>query len=123
MGDVVAQPTSPAATGHQQGPADLGVLFVHGIGDQPQYSTLARFGGALQRWLNRWLDGGRPVQPKQNRIASSPLVEVVSVQHHPGDRNDPAHARMTVTHNGTEQRWLLAEAWWAQEVTPPKFSA
>jgi hypothetical protein len=28
---------------------DLGVLFVHGIGDQQQNSTLARFGGSLQR--------------------------------------------------------------------------
>ena len=30
---------------------DLGVLFVHGIGDQQQNSTLVRFGGSLQRWL------------------------------------------------------------------------
>jgi hypothetical protein len=117
----MAQPTSQAATGPPQD-ADLGVLFVHGIGDQQQYSTLAQFGGALQRWLNRWLEGGRPPQPKRDRTAASPLVDVVSVQHHPSDRNAPAHARMIVTQDGTEQTWLLAEAWWAPEVTPPKFS-
>jgi hypothetical protein len=30
---------------------DLGVLFVHGMAKQWQNSTLARFGGSLQRWL------------------------------------------------------------------------
>ena len=36
---------------------DLGVLFVHGIGEQQQGSTLVAFGEPIYRWLDRWFDG------------------------------------------------------------------
>jgi hypothetical protein len=36
---------------------DLGVLFVHGIGEQQQGSTLVGFGEPIYRWLDRWFDG------------------------------------------------------------------
>jgi hypothetical protein len=92
------------------------VLFVHGIGEQQQYSTLARFGGALQRWLRQWDerpdgDGGA------SRVAPPPVVEVAEVDAHP-DGGAPANARVVVA---DDREWLLAEAWWAPEVTPPKF--
>jgi len=52
---------------------DLGVLFVHGIGDQQQNSTLSRFGGSLQRWLRRWygVDTTEPA-PAPSRSPPSP---------------------------------------------------
>jgi hypothetical protein len=90
---------------------DLGVLFVHGIGDQQQNSTLARFGGSLQRWLGRWLepDGA----PGADRIAPEPTVEVTAVQRRSGDGDTPAHASLLVGRPGepavARQRWLLAE--------------
>ena len=96
----------------------LGVLFVHGIGEQRQYSTLARFGGALQRWLRQWEDGCRPAQPKSDRVAPPTLVDVLKVDSHPEDRKAPANAEIAV---GPGKKWLLAEAWWAPEVSPPKF--
>ncbi|HWD42167.1 MAG TPA: hypothetical protein VHM23_00340 [Actinomycetota bacterium] len=104
---------------------DLGVLFVHGIGDQQQNSTLARFGGSLQRWLSRWLDpDGAPVA---DRIAPEPTVEVTAVQRRTGDGDTPAHASLLVGRPGepaaARQRWLLAEGWWAAEVSPPTFKA
>src|SRR5215218_8967737 len=89
---------------------DLGVLFVHGIGDQQQNSTLARFGGSLQRWLGRWLvpDGA----PGADRIAPEPTVEVTAVQRRTADGDTPAHATLLVGRPGqpaaARQRWLLA---------------
>jgi hypothetical protein len=112
---------------------DLGVLFVHGIGDQQQNSTLARFGGSLQRWLGRWygLDG-RPPAKDAEQVAPESMVEVTGVQHHTADGDIPAHASMLVRRPGdpgagepaeVRQRWLLAEGWWAAEVSPPSFKA
>jgi hypothetical protein len=94
------------------------VLFVHGIGEQQQYSTLARSGGALQRWLRQWEDGRPAKQPASDRVAPPPVVDVLAVESHPEKREVPAHAEMAV---GSGKPWLLAEAWWAPEVTPPKF--
>jgi hypothetical protein len=102
---------------------DLGVLFVHGIGDQQQFSTLAQFGGALQSWLGRWTVGGRPTADEQ--IAPPPRVEVVAVDQDPDPDQRPAHAEVALKpRDGAgqpERRWLLAEAWWAPEVRPPRF--
>ena len=110
---------------------DLGVLFVHGIGDQQQNSTLARFGGSLQRWLRRWLDpdGAPPDRgvPGVDRIAPEPLVQVTEVRRRTADGDTPAHASLLVRRPGeppeSRQRWLLAEGWWAAEVSPPTFKA
>jgi hypothetical protein len=139
---TLTAPSAPTTTGHH----DLGVLFVHGIGDQQQCATLARFGGALQRWLSRWLDvATRPAASRHTtptataavtqeatrgaEDGSKPLapghqIEVVAVDHHPAGPGTPAHAevrlRAGVVGSG-EQSWLLAEAWWAPEVTPPRF--
>jgi hypothetical protein len=106
---------------------DLGVLFVHGIGEQRQNSTLARFGGSLQRWLRRWLDpAARPEeQATDDPIAAQPVVEVDAVERHTGNGDTPAHARLLVGRPGepasARQRWLLAEGWWAAEIAPPTF--
>jgi hypothetical protein len=109
---------------------DLGVLFVHGIGEQRQNSTLARFGGSLERWLGRSLDpvSRPPEEPAtEDRIAAPPAVEVEAVERHTGNGDDPAYARLLVGRPGepvpARQRWLLAEGWWAAEVSPPTFKA
>lgn len=34
---------------------ELGVLFVHGIGEQPQADTLLRFATPMIKWLRDWL--------------------------------------------------------------------
>ena len=111
--------SAPQASG-KAAEFDLGVLFVHGIGEQQQYSTLARFGGAVQRWLRQW-EEGRRAEAQYGRVAPPPVVDVV--QRGPASRwrrcrKQPAHAEVAV---GSDKKWLLAEAWWAPEVTPPRF--
>jgi hypothetical protein len=93
---------------------DLGVLFVHGIGEQQQYSTLARFGGALQRWMRQWDEKD---DRSDGQVAPPQVAEVVAVEPRPAG-GIPANAKVAVT---GDRQWLLAEAWWAPEVTPPKF--
>jgi hypothetical protein len=112
----VAQPAGSARG--QPNDFSLGVLFVHGIGEQRQYSTLSRFGGALQRWLRQWEEGRQPAKPRTDRVAPPTLVDVLAVESRPDDRKAPAYAEITA---GPAKKWLLAEAWWAPEVTPPKF--
>jgi hypothetical protein len=34
---------------------DLGILFVHGVGEQARGDTLVRFGEPIMRWVQRWI--------------------------------------------------------------------
>ncbi|MDP9176775.1 MAG: hypothetical protein M3O61_03760 [Gemmatimonadota bacterium] len=80
---------------------DLGVLFVHGIGDQPRASTLVDFGTPLSEWLSE-----RAKQVDGSMVVSSACLT-------PGD-NEPASAELSFEGNGSRRRWLVAEAWWAE---------
>jgi hypothetical protein len=97
---------------------DLGVLLVHGIGEQRQGQTLSQFGEPIIDWIRDWLfrlvppGTGVAARPVNGRLAP-PLL---------GDRQ-PAHAEVLI---GTDlrdgaaaQRWLFAEAWWAPQVLVP----
>jgi hypothetical protein len=100
---------------------ELGVLFVHGIGQQRQGETLVKFADPLSRWLARWLTGGihteAAVGPSDG--AHVRLSEAVLAG------NDPAHLCMEIDGQTDVpsvhgQRWLLAESWWAETFQPPK---
>src|SRR5215472_14336524 len=100
--------------------ARLGILFVHGIGGQPEGETLWRFGEPLVRWLSTWLKRGQ--DPNK---AGDPVKITWSIIN-PAQRflRDPAHALVDVESrepgNGP-QRWLLAESWWGAELQRPAF--
>ncbi|HEX9824359.1 MAG TPA: hypothetical protein VGB51_08210 [Actinomycetota bacterium] len=103
-------------------PADLGVLFVHGIGSQKAGQTLLQFGEPLFRWLFRWLgDGTDPGGDDSNRS-----VRLTGTELEPG--GGPASCTVTIeappgpTGEPDTQRWLLAESWWAEAFTPPPFT-
>jgi len=72
--------------------AKLGILFVHGIGEQPQGQTLWLFGGPMVRWLNSWLKRDRAAGP-----ADEPVKITESIVN-PAQRqvSDPAHARVQI---------------------------
>jgi hypothetical protein len=105
---------------------DLGVLFVHGIGEQREGRTLVTFAGAIHAWLAQW-------DPKEKHDRRrSPLEDVVLTPSLLPTRSDkdsggPAHGslrtRLGVADGGApDRRWLLAEAWWAEVFTPPRFT-
>ena len=84
----------------------LGVLFVHGIGDQARGSTLVDFGTPLVDWLDDRTDGG----------AGLGKAEIVP------EGGDPASVELVVGPAETRQRWLMAESWWAGSFAAPPFA-
>src|SRR5438552_13725124 len=80
---------------------DLGVLFVHGIGDQPRASTLVDFGTPLIEWL----------ADCAQQLGGSVAVSRACLT--PGD-DEAASAELRIDNAGAARRWLLTEAWWAE---------
>ena len=115
----------------------LGVLFVHGIGEQREGDTLIAFGEPLVAWMREWIGGhGRlAFSEPLSKTARAALavhgslpdgVEVTYASLFPSRRQsiDPAHGvvRIRITHDGERQqchRWLFAESWWGEQVQPP----
>jgi hypothetical protein len=100
----------------------VGVLLVHGMGEQPEGDTLLAFGEPIVRWLRRWF-ASSPAHPDQLAI------EEVRTSLHPARelRAEPAHAELKVRAldncgQPVEQRWLMAESWWGGDVQRPPFS-
>jgi hypothetical protein len=109
----------------RQGDYDLGVLFVHGIGQQRAGRTLVSFGTALYHWLYRW-NCDKETLERAPELSDAILCSADC----PGDVDEPAQAKLTprlspatASEDGepVEARWLLAESWWAEAFAPPRF--
>lgn len=106
---------------------DLGVLFVHGIGEQLQGQTLVRFADPLSRWFTRWFSRDRRIEADVGKHPAPGEVSVNGSELIPGERA-PATTVMLVHPDDEEgmggcSKWLLAESWWAESFRPPKTSA
>ena len=89
---------------------ELGVLFVHGVGNQRQGDTLVRWGEAIDQWVADWCAGsGMPV-----------TVVFRDVHLHPSGP-EPAHGELRIVGEPGASAWVLAEAWWADEVRTPRY--
>jgi hypothetical protein len=102
----------------------LGVLFVHGIGEQRQGETLVQFADPLSSWIVRWLSRGELVDAAIGHRDDEGPVAVSGTRLEPTD-DGPARTVMVVSappdeHLGGRTEWLLAESWWAQTFRPPK---
>jgi hypothetical protein len=84
---------------------DIGVLFVHGIGDQRRGATLREFGLPLIESVGDWLGHAR----------------VTSVQAAEADQDVPDHAEVTIQSDGRTLRVLTAESWWAATFCVPGY--
>jgi hypothetical protein len=103
---------------------DLGVLFVHGIGEQRQGETLVQFADPFSSWAVRWLSHGALGEPGVGHTDDDGHVVVSGTRLEPTD-DAPARTVMVVNAGPEEQlgghtEWLLAESWWAQVFHPPK---
>jgi len=80
--------------------AGVGVLVVHGIGEQRREATLTELDDALACGLRRWLGADR-----------------VGVSRHAAADPDPAYAHVRIdAGRGESAGALVAEGWWAAEV-------
>lgn len=106
----------------EQGKADqvkysVGVLFVHGIGEQQRGDTLTEMGDALVRWLTRWCE------PQGS-------VRILGTSLRVPDEGAPSTAhfdlRLMLPAPGSKEwvphTWRLEESWWADTFRPSTFS-
>lgn len=87
---------------------DLGVLFVHGIGDQKHGATLFDFGHPLVDWLSK---------RAEQLGASVTVTETLGTQagSQVGREDDtPARTVLRIDTKHDSRRWMLAESWWAE---------
>jgi hypothetical protein len=104
---------------------DLGVLFVHGVGQQARGQTLTAWADPVIRWLQMWLrrEPAPGAEPELDPVEVGP-AELGPV---PEDPAAPAQVELRVVAAGraggppAARRWLLAEAWWAEAFTLPRF--
>jgi hypothetical protein len=113
---------SPEDGGQATAPTSIGVIFVHGIGNQPARETLLNWANAiievLAAWRREYDEGAAPPQP----IGEDPVQQAgVDTDAGVDDRvwvrigipgTDAAHPAAT---------WLLTEAYWAGQVRAPAF--
>jgi pimeloyl-ACP methyl ester carboxylesterase len=92
------------------GATRVGVVFVHGIGQQSESYTVREFGGPLLHWLQEW----HKRRDRDFCVTSSDLT-YGEVAERP--------ARFTLDLEKVEghpaQTWILAEAWWAARLSAP----
>jgi hypothetical protein len=99
-------------------PRRIGLLFVHGIGNQAGGDTLLQCGEPLLRWVRRWLSQ----LPQEHGDISVIESHLISSE---GDVM-PGHAIAELSLSSSEggrhiERWVLAESTWAKKVHQPSF--
>ncbi|TFB93198.1 hypothetical protein [Cryobacterium sp. HLT2-28] len=93
-------------------PADVGVLFVHGIGSQRKGEGLNEAGNALLRWFRAL------TQVKGFEKSSAEIGTVTTWLDQPAN----AELRLSLPH-GEIRHWVLAESHWANVFLPPTIAS
>lgn len=113
-----ALPSAPAVEAGKEKPYRVGVLFVHGMGEQERGDTITQMGDALTEWLRQWI-AHVPGADFKIRGAQLRAGEAVASDTPDDALGGQAHVAVTLfspTPDGTyEQEWLLAESWWAAD--------
>lgn len=110
----------------------VGVLFVHGVGSQPQSETVREFGQPLIDWVEEWhrnrhVHGFKLLWSRLSYGAADssgpasyalriPEYERELFPHEP----KPSNGQDEITY--PPQTWILAEAWWASSLATPSLS-
>jgi hypothetical protein len=100
-------------------PYDLGILLVHGIGEQQRGDTLTEAGDQLMEWLRR----------RAEAMGSAGGVDLnlmtVIARQASGDDIAGAHALIRITpptEGGPPANWVVGESFWADVFRPATFS-
>lgn len=100
-------------------PYTLGILLVHGIGEQQRGDTLTEAGDRLVAWLRRCVEA-----TASTKAGKVDVLDVVSRQSS-GDAIPTAHAVVRVTPpsgGGPPAHWVVAEARWADAFRAATFT-
>ena len=121
-----AEPEMLSESDSRATPAErpLGVLFVHGIGDQKRGDTLPWAGDPLCNWLSRWASQDQDTpqsQAAKPRLSNTRLTRPV-----PSEQDAPPYTAVyfpsSFPGRTAGKEWILAESWWATEFLPPTYS-
>lgn len=100
----------------------IGILFVHGMGEQERGDTLTQMGDAVSEWIRR------AVQDNKDIDFSIRHAILRSGEQGPDDDEVSLGATAHVTIRIADRRdasrtqeWLLAESWWADVFRPATF--
>ncbi len=105
----------------RQSPPQLGLLVVHGIGEQAQGSTLVQWSDALADWLRVW-SADEPGTALHLPAGTERRVSVERAELAPAE--GPAHATLRFDipdADDPSQTWVVAEGWWAGAFQAPSF--
>lgn len=95
-------------------PYRLGLLFVHGMGEQERGDTVTEMGDALTEWLRRWI---AEIPKADFKIREATLRTEGGASVGPS-----SHVSVVLSDDaGASQEWLLAESWWAGAFRPATF--
>ncbi len=120
--EVAAEPEGAAAgeprTGIGDGgdPNRIGIVFVHGIDGRRPGETLIAWARPIVRLLTAWATTTYGVRP-QNDPTISAGVDFT------GARRPVVVASVSELGDHPAQTWIMTEAWWATQVSPPPLGA
>lgn len=122
----------PEADAHQH---DLGVLLVHGIGEQKQGETLNEFGAPIIKWLDQWLEDDVvevgasriPIRAGTKDFFGRATFTRGTLRPPDLSWDTPAHAAAALDKgpdgiHRERQSWLFAESWWSPQTLTPRVS-
>jgi hypothetical protein len=89
----------------------LGILLVHGIGEQRRGDTLVNWLDAIVATINR--------STLSKVSASVDSAELARLDIH---EESAAHAVVRIRGEGIDERWIVVEGWWAGAFIAPSFS-
>ncbi len=113
--DDVRDVSGDAEIPEQSRQYDLGVLVVHGIGDQKRGATLTQWADGLVAWVTAW-----QARDTRSTIGRASISDVLLNPPAP----IPPHLAMDVSFladDRDDHKWLFAEGWWAGSFEPPPF--
>lgn len=102
---------------------EVGILFVHGMGEHQRGDFLRQIGEPLYLWMAAWLGQVDPNARHRPLRARESSFRVPHLE----DNNGPAHSVVETIVDGVDGRrrritWLAVDGWWTDEVVPPTFS-
>jgi hypothetical protein len=103
---------------------DLGILFVHGIGEQAKGDTLRQFGEPMYRWIREWLNLSSTAETRASLrhvyLDGRGGPELPTLPKEMSDGESPANAQIQLTRGSRSRtRWLITETHWAEDFAPP----
>ncbi|MDQ3044267.1 MAG: hypothetical protein M3R06_03815 [Chloroflexota bacterium] len=104
-------------------PPDVGVLLVHGMGEQARGDTLLGFGEPLYRWIDGWINQNSYPDARQSNVR---LTDTSLLRPRLSDPDAPPYLRLEIAGSVDGERYtktlLIAESWWAKDFTGVSFS-